>query len=241
VLLTDELRQRGRPHPGCQGLNLTAIFFLGVREKIGHTVDTVIVMTFYERLMGLLQFCGLVAMVVGPVGFAYWIVCPLNRITRLAVDRLRFSIADFLALCIVFQVMLAFIFFMPNRERNAGFAILAIVAAGLLWWLGVDHLSRAGIRAARHRIAFLSLVMPMAFIGGPVFVVWTVQLATSLLSGRLIEDWFVTSPAAAGWAALGATGWACGKYTRWLVRQAENSRRGWDEQAKTRANANGDG
>jgi hypothetical protein len=196
-------------------------------------------MPVYERLMGVLQFCGSAAMVVGPVGLAYWIVCPLNRITRLAVDRLRFAIADFLALCIVFQGMLAFMLFMPYRERNAGFVILAIVAAGLLWWLGVDHLSRAGIRAARHRIAFLSIVMPMAFIGGPVFVVWTVQLAASLMSGRFNEEWIVTLPAAAGWAALGAACWASGKYTRWLVRQAEISRRGWGEQAETQVNVDG--
>lgn len=163
-------------------------------------------------------------------GVAYWVVQPLNRVAREGTGKLRFSIADFLALCILYQGLLGSIFFVlptPTRpsEREVGGAIVVLVATGLLWLLGVDHLSRAEISAARHRMIFLAIVMPMAFLGAPLFVLASAHIISSSFHGAWTGNWTGSAPWTAAWMALGIGTLACGQYTRWLVRQVEDRQR----------------
>ncbi|MGD0896875.1 MAG: hypothetical protein ABR915_03500 [Thermoguttaceae bacterium] len=154
-----------------------------------------------------------------------WVIGPLDRAARNRRFPLQFSLADFLCLFVLVQLPLAAINWMargggPDQGPEAVVLVVVAAVAGLIWWMGVQTLSRAGIHGVWQRCVVLTVAVPVAFVAGP---------ATCILTPRGLYLLFGEQDLAGCWMLLAVLLVACavyglGRLTRAIVAAAEAQR-----------------
>ncbi|MEX2121089.1 MAG: hypothetical protein WD847_15970 [Pirellulales bacterium] len=107
-------------------------------------------------------------------GIGYWILHPLDRAARNRRMPTQFTMVDFLCLVFLVQFPMGVIHAAAGSDERRlvwVFDILAWIATGMMWWISVSTLSRAGVRHTWQRAAFLALVLPVAYFGSIATVV----------------------------------------------------------------------
>jgi hypothetical protein len=140
----------------------------------------------------------------------------------------QYSIADFLCLFFLIQLPMALVHgyfrgegsrFVVNELERAGPWILdafAWFACGMMWWLSVRALSRAGIRNPWSRAIFLVVVVPVALVGALGIPIVSIAIVAGLGSLAPLSLWgLVLLELVLVGAVFGS-----GKYTRRIVAAA---------------------
>lgn len=169
---------------------------------------------------------GLVIFLPSVVSLGRWILGPIDRAARAREAPVQYSIADFLCLFVIIQIPLAGAFQFSRNDDPYGlywFLIgLTWIAAPVIWVVATRALSRAGIRGGKHRLAFMGLIVPVAYYGLLPFVVMTILAVAEKLAPNeqpvVHNSWFVET-----WFALGVLLLLSGLYTRWMVRHVESN------------------
>jgi hypothetical protein len=176
-----------------------------------------------EALAAAVGIASLAALVVIP----YWILRPIDRAAKDRRHPYQFTLADFACLFFLVQLSIAPGHFLFGEEQpQFVYVVVAYgwVASGLMWWFGVQRLSRAGVRKAWHRVIFLALVMPATLCGAlgvPAMVVLTIAVmmdegVATLPGGKMISGVAVPAAVAGALAVL----WGCARFTRRIVAAA---------------------
>ncbi len=176
--------------------------------------------------------CPAAPLAVGGLALAIgrWIFNPVDRTARGRQFPPQYSIADFLCLFFLIQLPMALVhgYLGGTESRRPGaeldraapwiLDVFAWFACGMMWWLSVRTLSRAGIRNPWSRAIFLVIVIPVALVGALGIPIVTIAILIGLGSAErvplpmwglvLLELVFV-----------GAV-FGCGKYTRRIVAAA---------------------
>jgi hypothetical protein len=170
------------------------------------------------------------AVAVLALAIGRWIFNPVERAARRRELPPQYSIADFLCLFFLIQLPMALVhgYLGGTESRGPGselaraapwvLDVFAWFACGMMWWLSIRTLSRAGIRNPWSRAIFLVVVVPVALVGA----LGIPMLSIAVLIG--LHSW---TPAPWIWWALvlldlvfvGAV-FGCGKYTRRIVAAA---------------------
>lgn len=157
-----------------------------------------------------------------------WVFHPVERAARKRELPPQYSIADFLCLFFLIQLPMALVhgYFRGEPSRLFGNDIsraapwildaFAWFACGMMWWLGVRTLSRAGIRNPWSRAIFLVVVVPIALVGALGIPILLAVIGTGLDSLQP-SSW--TGLVLLELALIGAV-LGCGKYTRRIVAAA---------------------
>jgi hypothetical protein len=157
------------------------------------------------------------------VGMGRWIVLPIDRAAKSRGGPVQFSIGDFLCLFFAIQLPLSAIHVLvESRERLVFwlFTIAAWIVGPMVWLFCGRALSKAGIRNGTRRYLFLGLVLPVVYYGlipfsiMPALGIWALVTHDIILEANL-------RPLVGVWVALGLLLFACGLYTRRLVRLVE--------------------
>ncbi len=171
------------------------------------------------------------AVAVLALAIGRWIFNPVEQAARKREFPPQYSIADFLCLFFLIQLPMALVhgyfgggrsrFVVGELARAAPWIldIFAWFACGMMWWLSVRTLSRAGVRNPRSRAIFLVVVVPVALVGAlgiPIVSIAMVAGADSLPPPTL---WGLSL---LGVVLVGAVV-ACGKYTRRIVAEEAKS------------------
>jgi hypothetical protein len=106
---------------------------------------------------------------------AQWIFAPLERRSRGLIPVRRFLVVDLLALMAMFQLPLALLAALAKLSEAPWGGRIVIGGAvflltGLVWWAGVELVSRAGVTDSRRRFVFLVVAVPLVFAGVPALV-----------------------------------------------------------------------
>jgi len=182
-------------------------------------------------VLSFLAVCILVVMIGGlvsaPVALGAWTLRPLDRAAKSRRCPTQFTIADFLCLFFLMQLSMAGVHSSMSYETESGVIwlldVFGWVSCGLMWWMSVRTLSRAGIRRARHRAVFLALVLPVAFFGSIAAAILAFSACTASTDNRML---YGRSPFALLLAieiALIIGLYLCGRFTRRMVAAASLS------------------
>ena len=155
------------------------------------------------------------------VKLANWVTGPVYQSARERRFPIQFTIVDFLCLFVVMQAPMALIHSVHDLPEGARWTadIFLWVFGGLLWFTGVENLSRAGVRRPWPRIIYLMAVLPFAVLGSvaaplcAVAVVGTfvVGISQGRIEGAILSAFVLASIL----LPLGLYGAA--RYTRWMV------------------------
>lgn len=161
---------------------------------------------------------------------AAWTLEPVNRAARNRRAPVQFMLVDFLCLVVLLQLALALVhaFFSTRDIPTAGWFFAygaAWFAFGLMWWLSVQTLSRAGIRHAWRRAVFLAFVVPLTVYASIAVPVTSLTLLFGFrtpatpdgMPGRLVAM-LVTIDVVSIFVLCG-----CGCLTRWIAAAASPS------------------
>ena len=113
-------------------------------------------------------FVGLLVAIIIMVPFGRWILGPLDRAARNRRHPVQFTMLDFFSLLFLLQLPLGVVHSFWSAEETGAVWVLdgfGWFATGLMWWISVRTLSRAGIHKPWHRVVFLLLVLPLAYSG----------------------------------------------------------------------------
>jgi len=113
--------------------------------------------------LNFLAFIWMIALIV----LSWWQIKSFMRLNQWSTRPVHFTSADLLALMVLLSAAAALAI-----HVNAMFGGFAWLFVSAIWWIGVRELSRANIRAARLRLAFLLIALPLAYTS--VFTVPTV-------------------------------------------------------------------
>jgi len=111
-----------------------------------------------EALSSLLPF-----LFLSTGAIAVWVLRPIHRAARSRRAPAQLALIDFLCLIFLAQLPMAVIGWFGGTFNPRGTWVLYVfgwVACGLLWWVAVRLLSRAGVRQARRRAVFQVFVLP---------------------------------------------------------------------------------
>jgi hypothetical protein len=158
------------------------------------------------------------------IAVGFWILRPIAGLKGTEGRSFRFTISDLLSLCVMFQVPtgLAYGLLSTLGETRVSLAPLAIAifpVSCLYWFLGVSLLTPDALASGAHRMAYLSLVIPMAFIGAPLCIVVAMSVSIALLFANVPNGPLVLMPWAAVGVCLGLAAFASGRYTHWLAQR----------------------
>ncbi|MBN2475780.1 MAG: hypothetical protein JXB62_14305 [Pirellulales bacterium] len=157
-------------------------------------------------------------------GIAAWVLEPINRAGRQRHAPLQFMLVDYLCLFVLFQLALALVHAFPSGQFTevAGrlFAYgAAWFAFGVMWWLSVQTLSRAGVRNAWRRAVFLACIVPLTVFASLAAVASSVSPVVAahmaFVAGRA-SAWtpgILLTIAVASFLIL----WGCRCLTKWVV------------------------
>ena len=169
-----------------------------------------------EALSSLLPF-----LFLSTGAIAVWVLRPIHRAARSRRAPAQLALIDFLCLIFLAQLPMAVIGWFGGTFNPRGTWVLYVfgwVACGLLWWVAVRLLSRAGVRQARRRAVFQVFVLPATVFGVivvPVLTVVLLGLAARGLTDR--EDaWRLAVAAAVDLALFGGL-IVAGPCCRWVV------------------------
>lgn len=163
------------------------------------------------------------------MGIGLWVFNPLERAARRRELPPQYSIADFLCLFFLIQLPMALVhgYFGGAESRRAADELdrvapwildaFAWFACGMMWWLSVRTLSRAGIRNPWSRAIFLVVVVPVALVGALGIPILSAVIVTDLGSLAPFSWWSLVLLLE---LALIAAVLGCGKYTRRIVAAA---------------------
>lgn len=153
------------------------------------------------------------------VKLAHWMFAPLERRVLEMTPVRRYQVVDALALMVMLQYTLAPAMGLLRaiEARPASLTIwglVAFVVTALVWWAGVELISRAGVAEPRRRFCFLVVGIPATFatslllsFGVPAILIvavatmtpWLITLAIPLSplpwSCRQLMEWIVSAPA----------------------------------------------
>jgi hypothetical protein len=162
----------------------------------------------------------LVVVITGTGGVATWILRPVDEAAKDRWHPAQFTVADLLCLFFLIQLWMTPIHAWVPAEQGPMIWLLdgfAWVASGLLWWFGVQSLSRAGVRNPWHRSIFLAIVLPVSLAG---------VLAVPILAILILGAMFLDDGPLPLWQAVGieivliGSVYGCGLVTRWIVARA---------------------
>ncbi len=162
---------------------------------------------------------GLVAIAVA---IGAWILRPLDQAAKSSVRAPQFTLVDFLCLFVLIQLPTGLIHGWLRGTDYPGIWVLdgfGWGSCGMMWWISVRTLSRAGIQNPWHRGTFLLSALPLAFFGSiatPFIVLLLVVSAATNTPAELKEMGWLAVAVVALVAAL----YGCGRYTRWMIRAA---------------------
>jgi hypothetical protein len=163
--------------------------------------------------------------VVLAVWTAIWILQPVARKAKAGKHSRQFTLADFLALFLVFQLWMALVhglFHDGTGEARGLLDVCGWIVLGLPWWVCVQMLSRAGVRTAWRRGVFLAIVLPITVAGTFAIVAYTVTLPIVLfetLRHQARFDWLLLMLGAG--VFLFGIFHATGRVSRWVAAGAE--------------------
>jgi hypothetical protein len=152
---------------------------------------------------------------------AIWVLRPVDEAARQYKDPNQFTLVD--VACLFFLIQLSMVighgWLRGARPEFVGIIDVYLwIAAAVLWWYGVQHISRAGVRNSWHRAVFLGFVVPAtlsAAVGIPCVLLgilfWHERPLTTAF---LIAVEFL----------LLAGVYVSGRLTRWIVGKASLSR-----------------
>ncbi len=172
---------------------------------------------------GIAVLAGAAAFIGAVYGLGVWVLRPVDRAAQAQQAPVRYSIADFLCMFVIFQIPLAFAYRIPKDEQTRTgywfFVAVTWIMATVIWFTATRALSKAGVATGWHRMAFVGLVVPLAYYGGLPFIMLTYIVVASL---------FVTDPDTFGrrwipaaWLALGVLLFLGGLYTRWMLKRSQ--------------------
>ena len=133
----------------------------------------------------------IMAIVVFCVPAHYMIVYLLGPLDNAAKHRrcaVQFSLADFLAIFILLQVLLGCVHYVAGpaelrpSEIEITIDVLAAMLVAALWWTTIRTLSKAGIHKMRTRLLLLLVVIPLSYITAfafPMPAIWLFVIVTS--------------------------------------------------------------
>lgn len=170
----------------------------------------------------LLLVCGAV---VVAVGILYWIMWPLEALSRTRPIRSQFTLSDLLVLFVMLQMIVGTVHYLTIEEAgflaadsrplemlliDGGAALITLVS----WWCGVGVVSRAGIDRWWHRAVIVALVVPLGACSALISLFLLILAICSMFSGAARLGWLAAFSA---WSALTAVIAACGLLTRWIA------------------------
>ncbi len=170
----------------------------------------------------MLEFTSLFVSVGSLVFVAWWILAPIDRAAKVYQGSGRITVGDVLCLFIAIQLPLAAINHARGEETEFHFYLLTritCIAAPVIWLTCARSLSRAGVTAAKYRLPFMAIVLPLAYYGLFIFMWAPILLAAMLTDETPLErlPFFVTLTI---WLVI-ATGMVLsGFYTRWIIRRS---------------------
>ena len=132
--------------------------------------------------VGLLLIAVLVAVIVLSGG---WTLRPLDQAAKNSTRRPQFTLVDFFCLFILIQLPTGLIHgWLPDYPAIWLLDAFAWGACGMMWWISVRTLSRAGVQNPWHRGIFLVLALPIAYFGSIVASVLPVVLFALVVQGH---------------------------------------------------------
>jgi hypothetical protein len=149
---------------------------------------------------------------------------PLDQAAKKSKLPLQFTLGDFFCLFLLIQLPTGLLHFWLSPLEDPEIWVfdgLAWVCCGLMWWVSVRTLSRAGIRNPWHRGVFLVLVLPVAYFGSIVSaILWPVLCVLAFQDIGRGDLSRVASIGAVQVALLTAV-FVCRHFTRRMVAAAE--------------------
>lgn len=154
-----------------------------------------------------------VAMLMGALNLAAWILGPFEAVARHRSHRNQFMLADCLSLVFLVQLPLAGVHScLGSFPLSVTVVIdtLGCLTCSALWLINVKKLDNAGVRRVSHRAIFLTFVTPIAYLGTLAFVTvaacltmfvllpggdkpiaWTLLVCSGLMLSFLVAAGFV--------------------------------------------------
>lgn len=173
-----------------------------------------------ETLRGIVFLMLPFAAVAGALAIIRWISGPLERAAKARHGPVQFTIADLFCLFFLIQLPLGTVRLLA-RDLDAvtvgtmdGYGLLV---AGLLWWYGVQTLSRAEIRNPWHHVVLLVFVLPVSLFG--CIAVPLLACAIFVAASDRQPEW--TGVALGAEAAAVGLVYLCGRLTRRFVAAAD--------------------
>ena len=163
---------------------------------------------------------GLVGFVVGMAGVAIWVLRPVDRAASAHRHPPQFTLADFLCLFFLIQLSMTLGHSLATWEESQIVWVIdgyGWIAAGLLWWFGVQNLYRAGVHNLWHRTIFLAIVLPITLVGAVAAPVLPIMILVSVAKeGSSPSDLYLLTAA----VGLAFAVYGCGRFTRYVVSRA---------------------
>jgi len=148
-----------------------------------------------------------------------WTLRPLDQAAKGSTRPPQFTLVDFFCLFLLIQLPTGLIHgWLPDYSAIWGLDAFAWGACGMMWWISVRTLSRAGVQNPWHRGIFLVLALPVAYFGSIVAGALPVVLFALVVEGH--EHGRTIGLLAAIEAALCVALYACGWFTRRIVAAA---------------------
>ena len=147
-------------------------------------------------VVGIFGLMAPVAMLMGALNLAAWILGPFEAVARHQKHRHQFMLADFLSLFFLVQLPLAGVHSCLSSFPLSVKLVLDTMGGltcSALWLMNVKRLDKAGVRCGSHRVIFLTFVTPIAYLGTLAFVTAAACLAMCLLvpGGNQSIAWFL--------------------------------------------------
>lgn len=124
-------------------------------------------------VVGIFGLMAPVAMLMGALNLAAWILGPFEAVARHQKHRHQFMLADFLSLFFLVQLPLAAVHSCLSSFPLSVKLVLDTMGGltcSALWLMNVKRLDNAGVRCGSHRVIFLTFVTPIAYLGTLAFV-----------------------------------------------------------------------
>ncbi|MBN2025043.1 MAG: hypothetical protein JW809_19860 [Pirellulales bacterium] len=154
---------------------------------------------------------------------ARWVLRPLDEAAKGWRRPTQFTIADFLCLAVLLQIITALVFGLfgtPTKETAWIMwlvGIFAWLACTAFWAKCAQVMSRAGIQKPWHRAALLLFVWPATIIGAPAAPVFMVAAVVSVV----IEEFLVAGLCVLGVIVAAGALFLSARLTRQMVAAAE--------------------
>jgi hypothetical protein len=173
-------------------------------------------------MVAFIGICAGIAALLGPVVFiARWILTPIDRAAKSRQAPARFSIADFLCLFIIIQVPLAAINRVSDFDMRFDLWVMVVAAwivGFLIWHLGAQTLSKAGVRRNSHRFVYLGLILPLVYYGLLPYTVLSCGGVVAFFEQR--QTWAGMGWQVSAWTLLTSLYASSAVFTHWMLNKA---------------------